>query len=46
MRVISKIPLTDLKIYPSCLKLCNFIEHWDFDLIYLLEELHPLKSVY
>ena len=38
MTEISKIPFIDLKIYPSCLKLCEI--YWSngiFHLIYLLE---------
>ena len=46
MTEISKILLIDLKIYPSCLKLCEI--YWSngiFHLIYLLEETSSEVSI-
>ena len=38
MTEISNIPFIDLKIYPSCLKLCEiYWRYWILHLIYLLE---------
>ena len=46
MTEISKIPFIDLKIYPSCWKLCDI--YWSngiFHLIYLLEETSSEVSI-